>query len=76
MKANLTSPSEEFKALWQFLAEHAVEVEPRGAEELSAEQKIALAELASGRADHAARMQLIPLLRSNRQALAYLAEQI
>jgi hypothetical protein len=75
MKANLT-PSEQFKTLWQFFAEHPAEVEARGAEDLSPEQKIALAELASGKADHAARMQLIPLLRSNRQALAYLGEQI
>lgn len=75
MKANLT-PSEQFKILWKFFTNQAPEVEARGAEELLPDQKIALAQLASGKADHAARMRLIPLLRSNRQALAYLGEQI
>jgi hypothetical protein len=40
------------------------------------DQKTALAQLASGNADKAARVKLIPLLRSNKYALAYLGEQI
>jgi hypothetical protein len=40
------------------------------------EQKAALTQLASGKADNGTRVKLIPLLRSNRNALAYLGEQM
>jgi hypothetical protein len=75
MKTNLTQ-SEEFKIVWEFFARHATQVEARGSEELLPEQKIALAALASGKADNQARTNLIPLLRSNRNALSFLADQI
>jgi hypothetical protein len=75
MKTNLT-PSEQFKILWEFFAKHDAEVEGRCSDELLPEQKTALTQLASGKADNAARVKLIPLLRSNRNALAYLGEQM
>jgi hypothetical protein len=75
MKTNL-SESEQFKILWEFFALHGAEVEARGSEELSADQKASLTQLASGKADNAARAELVPLLRSNRNALAYLGEQM
>jgi hypothetical protein len=75
MKTNLTQ-SEQFKILWEFFAKHSAEVGARGSDELSPEQKATLAQLASGKADTAVRVKLIPLLRSNRNALTYLGEQI
>jgi hypothetical protein len=55
---------------------HDAEVEGRSSDELLPEQKTALTQLASGKADNGARLKLIPLLRSNRNALAYLGEQM
>jgi hypothetical protein len=75
MKTKLTQ-SEQFKILWDFFAQHGEEVEARGSEELSPDQKASLRHLASGKAGDAARIELIPLLRSNRNALAYLGEQM
>lgn len=75
MKTNPTQ-AEEFKIVWEFFARHSVEVEGRVSEELLPEQKIALALLASGKADNDTRTNLIPLLRRNRNALNFLAEQI
>jgi len=75
MKTNLT-PSEQFKILWEFFAKHDAEVEGRSSDELLPEQKTALTQLASGKADNGTRVKLIPLLRSNRNALAYLGEQM
>jgi hypothetical protein len=75
MKTNLTQ-SEQFNILWGFFAKHGAEVEAHGSDQLSPEQKVALAQLASGEGDSAARSKLIPLLQGNRNALAYLGEQI
>jgi hypothetical protein len=75
MKTNITPP-EQFKILWEFFTKHGAEVEGHGSDELLPDQKTALAQLASGKADNAARAQLISLLRSNKNALAYLGEQI
>jgi len=75
MKTNLTQ-SEQFKILWKFFAKHGAEVEARGSDELLSDQKAALAQLASGNADKAAQVKLIPLLIGNRNALTYLGEQI
>ena len=75
MKTNFTH-SKQFRALWEFFAKHGAEVEARETGELLPDQEAALAHLASGKADHAARMELIPLLRSNRKALAFLGQQI
>jgi hypothetical protein len=75
MKTEFTPP-EQFKLLWNFIAQHGGEVEARGSEELSPDQKASLRHLASGKAENAARLELIPLLRSNRNALAYLGEQM
>jgi hypothetical protein len=75
MKTNLSN-SRQFKILWKFLAKHSPEVEARGNEELLPEQKAALALLASGKCDRAAREKLIPLLKCNKHALTFLAEQI
>jgi hypothetical protein len=75
MKANL-SRSDQFKIIWQFLARHSSEVEARGSEELSPDQKLALTRLASGKTDHTTRMNLLSLLVSNKIALSFLAEQI
>jgi hypothetical protein len=75
MKTNVT-PSQQFKILWKFFAKHYPEVAARGTEELLPEQKAALAQLASGTCDRAAREKLIPLLKSNRHALTFLAKQI
>jgi hypothetical protein len=74
MKTNLTQ-SEQFKILWGFFARYGAEVQARG-EDLLPEQKAALADLASGKANDAARKQLIPLLIRNRNALSFLGEQI
>ena len=75
MKTKLTQ-SEQFKILWDFIARHGGEVEARGSEELSPDQKASLRHLASGKAEDAARVELIPLLRSNKNALAFLGEQM
>jgi hypothetical protein len=75
MKTNLT-PSEQFKVLWEFFAKHEAEVEGRSSDELLPEQKAALTQMASGKAGNTARVKLIPLLRSNRNALVYLGEQM
>jgi hypothetical protein len=75
MKTNLTE-SEQFKVLWGFFTSYGTEVEARGSEELLPEQKAALVQLACGKADNATRDGLIPLLRSNRNALSFLGEQI
>jgi len=75
MKTNITPP-EQFKILWDFFTKHGAEVEGHGGDELLPDQKTALAQLASGNADNAARAELISLLRSNKNALAYLGEQI
>ena len=75
MKTNLSN-SRQFKILWNFFAKYCPEVEARGNDELLPEQKAALTLLASGKCDRAAREKLIPFLKSNRHALAFLAEQI
>ena len=75
MKTNMTN-SREFKILWKFFAGHSPEIEARGSEELLPEQKTGIARLASGQSDRAEREKLIPLLKSNKHALAFLAEQI
>jgi hypothetical protein len=75
MKTNLTQ-SEQFKILWDFFAKHGAEVEAHGSHEMLPDQKAALAHLASGKADPAEREKLLPLLRSNKNALAYLGDQI
>jgi hypothetical protein len=75
MKTNISN-SRQFKILWQFFARHSPEVEARANKELLPEQKAALALLASGKCDRAAREKLIPLLKSNKHALTFLAEQI
>jgi hypothetical protein len=75
MKTNISN-SRQFKILWEFFAKHSPEVEARGNLELIPEQKAALALLASGKCDRAAREKLIPLLKSNKHALTFLAEQI
>jgi hypothetical protein len=74
MKTNLTA-SEQFKILWGFFARYGAEVQARS-EELLPEQKAALAHLASGKANDAAREQLISLLVRNKNALNFLGEQI
>jgi hypothetical protein len=68
--------SRQFKILWKFFAKHFPEVEARENNELSPEQKAALAALASGKCGRAAREKLIPFLKSNKDALTFLAEQI
>lgn len=75
MKTSLTQ-SQQFKILWEFFSKHGAEVEGRSSEELLPEQKVALSQLALGRADEATRAKLIALLRSNRNALAFLADRI
>jgi hypothetical protein len=75
MQTNITQ-SEQFKILWGFFAKHGAEVEAHGSDELLPEQRSALAQLASGDADSPTRLKLIPLLQGNRNALAYLGEQI
>jgi hypothetical protein len=75
MKTNIES-SREFKILWKFFANHFPEVEARGSEELLPEEKDALMLLASGKSNRAERVKLVPLLRSNKHALTFLAEQI
>jgi hypothetical protein len=75
MKTNLTQ-SEQFKILWDFFAKHGAEVEGHGSDEMLPDQKAAIALLASGKADNATRKKLLPLLRSNKHALAYLGDQI
>jgi hypothetical protein len=75
MKTNLPQ-SEQFKILWKFFVKHGAEIEARSSDELLPEQKAALILLASGKVDGEARTKLIPLLRSNRKALALLGEQI
>ena len=63
MKTNLT-PSEQFRVLWEFVLKQSPEVKAHGSDELLPDQLAALVELASGKADHKARLELIPLLRS------------
>jgi len=75
MKTNIPT-SRQFKILWKFFAKHSPEVEARGSDELLPEQKSALAELATGQSDRAAREKLIPFLKSNKHALTFLADQI
>jgi hypothetical protein len=75
MKTNIPN-SRQFKILWKFFAKHSPEVEARGSEELLPEQKSALALLAFGKSDRAAREKLIPFLKSNKHALKFLAEQV
>jgi hypothetical protein len=75
MKTNLT-PLEQFRVLWEFVLKQSPEVEAHGSDELLPDQLAALVELASGKANHKARLELIPLLRSNRKALYFLGEQI
>ena len=75
MKTNMTN-SRQSKILWKFFAKYSPEVEARGSEELLPEQKAALARLAAGQSDRAEREKLIPFLKSNKHALAFLAEQI
>jgi hypothetical protein len=75
MKTNITN-ARQFKILWKFFAEHSPEVEARGSEELLLEQKAALTLLASGKSDPVVREKLIPLLKGNKHALTFLAEQI
>jgi hypothetical protein len=75
MKANMTN-SRQFQILWKFFVKHFPEVEARGSEELLPEQKTALTRLACGQCDRAEREKLIPFLKSNKNALTFLAEQI
>jgi hypothetical protein len=75
MRTNRTN-AREFNILWNFFERHSPEVEARGSEELMAEEKAALTRLASGQSNLAEREKLIPLLKSNKHALTFLAEQI
>jgi hypothetical protein len=75
MKTNIAN-SRQFTILWKFFRNHLPEVEARGSEELLPEEKDALVLLASGKSDREARQKLIPILKSNKHALTFLAEQI
>jgi hypothetical protein len=65
----------EFRIIWEFLAKYGIEVEGHASAHLSPEQEIALSRLASGNIDELARGKLEPLLATNGNAIAFLAEQ-
>ena len=67
------TPDPSIKLLEGFLSHFATEAVAHAREELTEEQKTALAAFAKGELDEAARKELIPLLAHNTTALEHLA---
>jgi hypothetical protein len=74
MKTNQTE-QREFSAISKFLENFGSEVEGHAAARLSPEQETALSRLASGNIGDLGRAELESLLGTNRNAVAFLAEQ-
>lgn len=69
----IPTPDPSIKLLEGFLSHFAAEAVAHAREELTEEQKTALAAFAKGELDEAARKELIPLLAHNTTALEHLA---
>ena len=67
---------EEFRIVSGFLADHVSQVEGRGAVRLSTDDEQTLCKLAAGELDKKTIEDLLPLLRDNSMAIAFLADQI
>jgi len=67
---------EEFRIVSSFLADHASQVEGRGTVRLSTDDEQTLCKLAAGELDKKTIEDLLPLLRDNSAAIAFLADQI